>query len=116
MFSILINQAIQDCNNLEKQISELYDQMMELEQAIRELRTLSCMEEPISKLEHQYLEMDFQYAILRQMMLGLNKIILDYMNCENRICDNGEQNVTLYTRQEIGINDLSNISNILSGI
>lgn len=116
MFSILINQAIQECNNLEKQISELYDQMVELEQAIRELRNLSCMEEPISKLEHQYSEMDFQHTVLRQMMLGLNKIILDYMNCENRICDNSEQNVTLYTRQEIGINDFSNISNILSGI
>ncbi len=116
MFSIITNQTIQECSNLEKQASELCDQIIELEQTIKELESLSCMEEPIIRLEYQKSELDFQYTVLKQMMLGLNKIILDYMNCENRICDNGEQNVILYARQEIGVNDFSNISNILNGI
>lgn len=116
MFSIIVDQAIQECSQLEKQVSELFGQMIELEQVIRELRSLSYMEEPIARLEHQYSEIDFQNKVFRQMMLALNKTILNYMNCENRICDNGEQNVILYARQEIGVNDFSDISNILSGI
>lgn len=116
MFSIIVDQAIQDCSQLEKQVSELFGQMMELEHAVKELRSLSCMEEPVARLKRQYSEMEFQYKVLRQMMLALNKTILNYMSCENRICDNGEQNVVLYARQEIGVNDFSNISNILSGI
>lgn len=115
MFSIRIEQVIQECNHLEKQVSELSGQMAELEQAIRELRSLSCMEEPIDRLEHQYSEMEYQHTVLRQMMRGLNIIILDYRNCENRICDNGEQNAALYTRLEIDVNDFSDISNILKG-
>ena len=116
MFSIIVDQAIQDCSQLEIQVSELFVQMIELEQAIKELRSLSDMEGTIARLEHQYSEMDFQYTVLRQMMLALNKTILNYMSCENRICDTGEQNVILYARQEIGVNDFSDISNILSGI
>lgn len=116
MFSIIVDQAIQDCSRLEKQVSELSGQMMELEQAIRELRNLSYMTELVARLEHQHSQMEIQYNVLKQMMLALNKTILNYMSCENRICDNGEQNVILYARQEIGVNDFSDISKILSGI
>lgn len=113
MFSILTDYTIQECNDLEKQVFELFEQILELEQAIKELRSLSCMEEPVSRLTHQYTEMEFQYTVLYQMMLGLNKVILNYLNCENRICDNSEQSVILYARQEIGLNNFSNILNIL---
>lgn len=116
MFSIIIDQAIQDCSRLEKQVLELSGQMMELEQAIKELRSLSYMTEPVARLEQQHSQMEFQYNVLKQMMLALNKTILNYMSCENRICDNGEENVILYVRQEIGVNDFSDISRILSGI
>ena len=116
MFSIIVDQAIQDCCRLEKQVSELSGQMMELEQVIKELRSLSYMTEPVARLEHQHSEMEFQYNVLKQMMLALNKTILNYMSCENRICDNGEQNVVVYARQEIGVNDFSDITKILSGL
>ena len=116
MFSIIVDQAIQDCSGLEKQVSELSGQMIELEQAIKELSNLSYMTEPVTRLEHQHSQMEFQYNVLKQMMLALNKTILNYMSCENRICDNGEENVVLYARQEIGVNDFSDISKILSGI
>ena len=116
MFSIIVDQVIQDCSQLEKQVSELFMQMMELEQAKKELQRLSYMAELVARLEHQYSQMDYQYNVLRQMMLALNKTILNYLSCENRICDNGEQNVILYRRQEIGVNDFSDIFNILSGI
>lgn len=116
MFSIITNQTIQECNLMEKQTAELMELMLELEQVTGEVRGISCMEQPVARLEHQYSEMDFEHTVLKQMMLGLNKIILNYMNCENRICDNGEQNVILYTRQEIGTNDLTGIADILQGL
>lgn len=116
MFSIIVDLAVQECSQLEKQVFGLSGQVAELEQAIRELRSLSYMAEPIARLERQRSEMEFQHTVLRQMMLALNRTTLDYMSCENRICDNAEQNVISYIRQEIGVNDFSDISNILNGI
>lgn len=116
MFSILTDQAIQECSRLEKQVTEFSGQIFEMEHAIRELRSLSDMDGPIAGLTRQLSEMEFQHTVLKQMMLAFNRTILDYMSCENRVCDYGEQNVILYSRQEIGINDLSDISDILNGI
>lgn len=113
MFSIITNQTIQECSQLERQTSELMENMLEFQQITNEVRQLSCMEDPVMRLEHIYAEMNSEYSVLRQMMLGLNKIVLSYMSCENRICDNGEQNVMLYRRQEIGVNDFSEIANLL---
>ena len=116
MFSILTDQAIQECSLLEKQVSEISGQIYELEQVIRELRNLSGMDGPIAGLSHQVSEMEFQHTVLKQMLMAFNKAILTYISCENRICDNGEQNVIMYNRQEVNINDLSDISDILNGI
>ena len=116
MFSILIDQAIKECSLLEKQVSEISWKIFELEHVIRELRSLSDMDGPIAELTRQVSEMELQYTILKQMMMALNKAILTYMSCENRICNYGEQNVIIYNRQEIGVNDLSDISDILNGI
>lgn len=103
MFSMILNEAIQECSRLEKQLSELSGQIVELKCVIRELQDLSCMEESIAGLRHQHSEMDVHHIILRQMLLALNEIILDYLSCENRICDNGEQNVNSYSRREIKV-------------
>lgn len=116
MFSILINQAIQECAHIEKQAAGLANQVVELEQAIKAVRGLSGMEEPVARLERLRQEMESEQSGLHQMMWALNKTILNYLSCENRICDNGEQNVALYARQEIGVNDFSDITKILSGI
>lgn len=116
MFSIVKNQAIEECSRIERQVSVFSEQAIELEQAIRGLRRLSGMDEPIARLLNQCAKMDFQYTVLKQMMQALNKSTINYMSCENRICDYSEQNVIVYARQEIGVNDFSSITNILSGI
>lgn len=116
MFSMITGQAVQECSRMEAQVSEISGQMFELEQAIRELRSISGMEEVLERLEYLYSEMDYERLVLKQMMLGLNKTILSYLSCENRICDNSEQNVLCYARRETGMNDFSEISNILNGI
>ena len=113
MFSINTSHTIEECINLEGQVSEMSEQMMELEQIIRVLGSLSCMEEPIAQLKSQLQNMDEEHYIMRQMMQGLNKISLYYIKCENRICDNGEQSTRYYPRQDIGVNDLSGWKDLL---
>lgn len=113
MFSIRIDQMIAEYDSVERQTAELSRQLPELEQAIRELRNLSGMEGVISGLRKQHSEMEAESVVMNQMVQALGRISLDYMNCENRICDNGEQNVIYYTRQRIGVNEFTGIANIL---
>lgn len=116
MFSIITNQAIQECSQVEKQVYELSEQSEELKRVIGELGSLSGMEEVAARLRVLSAEMDYEQMVLGQMASGLSRSVSDYMHCESRICDTAEQNIILYVRQEIGVNDFSNITSILNGI
>lgn len=116
MTNTITGRTMQICGELESIVNELHYRAMELEDAQKGLRGLSGMEEPIARLTEQCAEMEFLYAVLRQMAQALNKTALNYASCENRICDYSEQSVTARVRREIGLNDLSKISNILSGL
>ena len=116
MFSIITEQTIQEFSRLEEQVSELLACELELEQAVRELRELSGMEGLIEGLMQRYLEIEDEFIILNQILLVLNKTILNYLDCENRICSNTEESVIFHTGWEIGTNDFSGISDILNKI
>lgn len=116
MFSIIISQVIHECDQLEKQVHELSEQTVELERVIGELGSLSGMEDVIARLRAKNAEMDSERTVLGQMASGLGRAVSDYTHCENRICDVAEQNIILYARQEIGINNFSDITNILNGM
>lgn len=116
MFSINTGQAAGECGNLEAQTRTMLEQMQEVERAVQNLRSLSRMEEPAARLEGQLDDMREEYHVLRQMLYGLNKISLYYIKCENRICDNGEQSTIRFARQEVGVNDLSDIADLLENI
>lgn len=92
MFSIITNPAIQDCSRLEKQVSDLRLQRVELEQIIKELSGLSGLQEAAARLARQHSEMEFQHTVLRQMQQALNQVTFSYIKCENEICDNGGKN------------------------
>lgn len=116
MFSIRTEQVIQEVGQLERQVSELLACGLELGQAVWNLQGLSGMEDSAAGLERRRLDMEDECMFLNQMMLALNKIILDYLGCENKICGNVEENVCFYAGQSIGMNEFANISHILSGI
>ncbi len=116
MFSVITGQVIQECNQLEKQVSELYEETAELEHVVRELKNLSGMDNVIAGLMDCHAQMEFEDMVLKQMAQGLHKSIVNYMQCENRICDDAEQNVIVYERQEIGVNDFSSVTDILMGM
>ncbi len=116
MFSINTGQTAWECGNLEAQARTMLEQMQETERAVQNLSLLSGMEEPIARLEKQLGDMREEYHVLRQMLHGLNKISLYYIKCENRICDDGEQSTIRFARQEVGVNDLSDIADLLENI
>lgn len=116
MFSIVTSQAIEDCVQLEQCVSQFASENIETESIIRELGSLSGMGEVLTRLKSQHGRMQEENRALKQMMQGLDKAVLYYMNCENRICENAEQGVIRYLRREIGINDFSRISDLLSAV
>jgi hypothetical protein len=116
MFSIVMNQAIEDCVQLGQCSAQFTDLHIETESIIRELGSLSGMEEVLMRLRSEFDRMQGEQQVLRQMMQALDRTIMNYANYENRICDNAEQSMIRYTRREIGINDFSQISNLLGEV
>ena len=116
MFSIVTNQAIEDCVQLEKSVSQFVTLNAETESIIRELGILSGMEDIILRLRGTHGRMQEENRVLRQMMQELDKTLLYYMNCENRICGNAEQSMIRYVRREIAGNDLSQIPGLPGGV
>ena len=98
MFSIIVIRAMQEYNRLERQQNEMVSQLLELEQAIDSLESLSCMEEPIAVLKKEYSEMEAEYDVLKHMSFVLEQIISTYINCENRICENAEYHILVQDR------------------
>lgn len=113
MFSAKTNLMIEECNNLEGQVTGVREYIYELEHVVSILNTLSDLEDPIARIRNQIKLLTEEHDIMHQMMQGLNKISLDYINCENRICDNGDQSIIRYERQQIGITDYTIIGDIL---
>lgn len=116
MFSTKTGLMIEECNNLANQMSGMREQIYELERVTSTLSALSCLDEPIARLKAQIEQMNQEYDILQQMVQGLNKISLYYIDCENRICSYGEQSTIHYKREEIGVTDYSAIAGLLNGL
>lgn len=114
-FSIRIDQAAEEYNSLERQQSELYSQIVELELAVRELQKLSGMQGAIEELWAQRAQMQEEMDSMDQMVRALGRIFLYYRDCEKRIYNNGEQNIVPFEKQQIGVNGFFEIAGILSG-
>jgi type II secretory pathway component GspD/PulD (secretin) len=105
-----------ECAGLETQVYDLKNQMCELENVVKSIKGLSGMDDVIERLEKQSSNLEQEYRQLNRMLQALNKILVYYSKCENRILDNGEQSVILYNRKKVGTNDFSGILNILNSI
>jgi hypothetical protein len=116
MFSIRLEQAAVCCSELESQSRHLRDQIYEVQQVKGNLSGLSGMDNVKRRLDNQISAIENEYYILSQMLQALNKILLNYSKCENRICDNAEQSIIVYQRRDIGDNDFTGLRNIINGI
>lgn len=116
MFHIVTNQAIEDCVQIEQCVSQLVAQNIEAESVARELGSLSGMGEVLTRLRGELGRMQEETRVLGQMAQGLDRTVLYYLNCETRICENAEQSAIRYVRKETGMNDFSQISNLLGEV
>lgn len=116
MFRIIADQAEEDCVELEQCVSLLMAENVKIEEVVRELSTLSGMEEVLLHLYGMHDRMQEEALILRQMMQGLYRTIQCYRNCENRICGNVEQSTVRHVHREVSMNDLSRISDLMKKI
>ena len=116
MFSIKINRVIEVGDNLERVLRSLNQEICELESVIRNLARFSCMEEVRYQLRRKLQKMNDEKNNLTQLIKCLDKIVLYYSSCENRIQDYAEQEVIYYQRRDIGVNDLRNVSAMLQNM
>ena len=116
MFSIKTNPIIDSCTCLESQAVTLKQLNIDLENIIRNLGSLSSLEEQIDRLKNQKKNLEEEQIILWQMAQGLDKTVFYYIHCENRICDNAEEGTVRFARKEAGVSQFHNIIPFLEAI
>lgn len=116
MFSIKTDAIIDSCTQLESHTAVLRQLNMDLEDVIRNLGSLSLLEEQTARLKNQKEELGEEQRSLWQMAQGLDKAVLYYIHCENRICDYAEEGVVRFMRREAGISRLQRIVPFLEEI
>lgn len=91
MFRINIEPVINSGTYLESQASELQQMNTDLDGIIRSLSSFSSLGEQVSRLRNQKKALEEEQSGLWQMAQGLDKTVFCYIHCENRICDNAEE-------------------------
>lgn len=116
MFSIKIERVFEECYQLEKMHNEYYQLCGELEDAIRMLDSMASTRHMTEKLWRQVEIMDEQQEMMRQLALGLDSVSFCYRKCEKWICDNCEQTVAAFPREDAGTTDLNRLGELLNRI
>lgn len=116
MFSVKTDVIIDSCTQLESYAVVLQQLNMDLEGVIRNLGSLSSLEEQIDRLKRQKEVLEEEQRNLWQMAQGLDKAALYYIHCENRICNYAEEGVIRFERKEAGISRLQKIVPFLEEI
>lgn len=116
MLKIRMNQAIDVQQNLERQLRHLDGQIGDLEQVMQQLNGLSGMDGVLMGLRRQRDRLEESRRTFYRMTQCLEKTILYYSSCEDRICDYAQQEAIVYRRYIIGASSLSNISGMLQSV
>lgn len=113
MLGVKIDHAAYVQENLEQQLRFLDNQLWDLEQVMQRLNSLSSMDGVLERLRKQRTQLEEARRTLDRMAQCLNKAILYYNSCENRIGDYAQQEAVAYKRHIIGTSSLQNISDLL---
>jgi len=103
MFQVMISQLQNDCGQLEQQVRNLSFAAEDLEKIISGVTLLSGMEEVGRQLRQQLSDMREEENVLRQLLQALNKILLNYINCEGRVMNELEADNYHYVPRDIGV-------------
>lgn len=116
MFSIKVEHIFEECCQLEKMHNEYYQLCGELEDAVRILDSMASTRHMTEKLKDKAGIMEEQQEMLRQLALGLDSVSFCYRKCERWICDNCEQTVTAFPREDAGTTDLNRLGELLNHV
>lgn len=116
MFSVRISPLVDACANMSQQAYRLNNQIYEIEQIIRQVEaqeSISHLAQNIKVTKDKYVNDVNKY---HQMSRVLDKSIIYYLNCENKICDNGEQCAIIFQRKTRVNNDLNKVISAIKNI
>lgn len=102
--------------NMRRQMYYFDERITELERVIQQLGSLSGMDGAQAALRREKGRLEESRRTLDRMIKCLEKTILSYNSCENRICDNAQQEAVIYRRRIIGLSDLGTVSAMLRAV
>ena len=71
------------------------------------------MEEIAVRLGKELVQVREEEAVLRQMLQALDKILLNYTGCEDRIINEFEQNVYFFKPRDVGVFQIPKVSDLI---
>lgn len=113
MFQVIIMQLYNSCNQMEQQVRTLSGVVEELESIIPAVSALPGTEELADRLNSDLWDLREEELLLRQMMQVLNKILLNYVNCEDRLINEFEQNIYFFQPKELGVFQIQKVSDLI---
>lgn len=116
MLKLRINLVMEIQQNLRQQLGSLDSEIGELERVLPQLGGLSGMDGVLMGLRRQRDRLEESRRTLDRMLQCIEKTVLYYDSCEDRICDYAQQEIIVYRRSRIGMSDLGGISSLLQSI
>ena len=116
MFRIVVNVLAETCSDLEVQIRRGEARVYELQQVLKNIASLSGTEEVLRQLRQDSAVFEDEVMLMKQMQQALNKSLTAYLNGENRILNECEQNNCLYAKQSIEQTDLQGMQKHMKAI
>lgn len=102
--------------NLRQQLGSLDSEIGELERVLQQLGGLSGMDAVLMGLRRQRNRLEESRRTLDRMLQCIEKTILYYNSCEDRICDFALQEIIVYRRRRVGVSNLGTISGMLQSV
>ncbi|MBD5450246.1 MAG: hypothetical protein HDR28_08870 [Lachnospiraceae bacterium] len=113
MFKVIIMHLYNSCSQIEQQVRTLSGVVEELESVILTVSALPGTEELVGRLNGDLRDLREEELLLRQMLQVLNKILLNYVNCEDRLINEFEQNIYFFQPKELGVFQIQKVSDLI---
>ncbi|MCM1122694.1 MAG: hypothetical protein NC416_08925 [Eubacterium sp.] len=113
MFQVMIVQLYNSCNQIEQQVRTLCSVAEELESIIPAVSILPDTKELVGRLSGDLRDLREEELLLRQMLQVLNKTLLNYVNCEDRLINEFEQNIYFFQPKELGVFQIQKVSDLI---
>ncbi len=113
MFQVSIGQLQYECGRIEGQVRTLFSLAEELEKVMQAVAFIPGMENIVIRLGRELVQIQEEETVLRQLLQALDKILLNYTGCEDRIINDFEQNVYFFKPRDVGIFQIPKVSDLI---